>query len=167
MSDPTPGATPTPPEFDPCSRTTWELANLADCTSPDRPDRHGYAHDVSGEEFDPSPGAEFLRSVAYGVSDFLPSDGEEFDPDDVEVADNVSEVADAAPSVYTYQRWREFVDLAAWDEDVTELGGPDDDMTATAGVALYMIAERLARALVAEYAEEIAEWQAERDEVEA
>ena len=71
------------------------------------------------------------------------------------LADDIAEVADSAPSVYTAARWAQFADLAAWNEDIADYG-PLDDLTASAGVALYMIAERLAAALVERWGEELA-----------
>jgi hypothetical protein len=52
-----------------------------------------------------------------------------------------------------------FVDLAAWQEDIEEFG-PITDMEQGAGVALYMIAERLLTAIV----EDEIEQRIERDE---
>ena len=124
----------------------------------------------------PSPGALFLRSVADDLAERIAYAFADPDLDPAscdlarELEEEVHEVADAAPSVYTFTRWQEFTDLAAWQEDTTELGvtleraynlrgargGGNDDLTGAAGVALYMIAERLARALVEAWAEELA-----------
>ena len=128
-------------------RTTgpYALAGHADCGAPDS---------------DTSAGAEFLYSVRDAVIEAV----EQMDPDDwnddlaamVEDLndDRVHEIADAAPDVYTHTRWAEFVDLAAWQEDPTELGADASDMEATAGVCLYLIAERLARVILADLAEQ-------------
>ena len=104
--------------------TAFALANMADCSCPDALD---------------SPGAKFLLDVQSATADHLDSDG---DPEELH------EIADNAPDVYTWQRWQEFVDLGAWQEDPAELGGESEDMTAQAGICLYLIADRLARALV-------------------
>lgn len=166
----TPGETATPrPTFDPCALTTWALSSLADCASPDRPDRYGWGHDVTGETFDPSPGAELLRRVAYGVAEAIEYAGDDFDPerpDDVNDDGTIDQIADGAPSIYTAARWAEFVDLGAYNEDGADLGGFPDDLTDAAGVALYMIAERLAWALLRDYAETLVEWTAENDDAE-
>lgn len=103
----------------------YELARLADCGSPDTPE---------------SPGAALLLSVQDDVNDL------DARPDD----DDTHQIADGAPDVYTYKRWQEFVDLAAWQEDLDELGGTPEDLTEAAGVALYIIARRLADRLIAE-----------------
>ena len=71
-------------------------------------------------------------------------------------------VADDAPSIYTHQRWQEFVDLAAYLEDPSEYGIDLTDSERYAGVCLYMIAERLVRALV----DEAEERQGEYDDTE-
>jgi len=70
----------------------------------------------------------------------------------------VSEIADGAPSIYTHTLWGQFVDLAAYNEDPTELGveagGIDaDDLSRAAAMCLYIIADRLARSLLEEAAE--------------
>ena len=148
----------TPPTFR--DLTTWHLANLAGCGSPDRPDGIGVSPPADLSTVDPSPGAKFLRSVADDTAEriayhFADDDPRQYDPADL--ADMLAEeVADGAPSIYTFTRWQEFTDLAAWQEDATELGASADDLTAAAGVALYMIAERLALALVDAWAEELA-----------
>ena len=111
----------------------YELASLAECASPD-----------SGD----TPGAYFLVGVAQSVADAYAFDRTQ-DVDDV-----VAEVADDAPSVYTDTMWREFVDLAAYREDLDELGVTDGGLEPQARICLYMIAERLARAL----------WDAAREE---
>lgn len=143
--------------------TTWHLANLAGCGSPDRSDRIGCAPPADLSTVQPSPGAKFLRSVADDTAvriayHFADDDPRQYDPADLAdmLAEELAEVADAAPSVYTFTRWQEFTDLAAWQEDAAELGASTDDLTGAAGVALYMIAERLTLALVESWAEELA-----------
>jgi len=140
--------------------TTWHLANLAGCGSPDRPDGIGVSPPADLSTVDPSPGALFLRSVADDTAERIAYHFADLDPAGCDLAreleGEVQEVADAAPSVYTFTRWQEFTDLAAWQEDATELGASADDLTGAAGVALYVIAERLALALVDAWAEELA-----------
>ena len=140
--------------------TTWHLANLAGCGSPDRPDGIGVSPPADLSTVDPSPGAKFLRSVADDLAERIAYVFADLDPAGCDLAreleGEVQEVADAAPSVYTFTRWQEFTDLAAWQEDATELGASADDLTGAAGVALYMIAERLALALVEAWGEELA-----------
>lgn len=104
-----------------------QLARMAGCGDPDTAD---------------SAGSRFLFSVRDAVADAI--DNDEMDED------TAHEIADSAPDVYTHQRWLEFVDLAAYQEDVSEYGPTDDDLTRLAGVALYAIAERLVAALVEE-----------------
>jgi hypothetical protein len=114
------------------SYTVYTLANLADCGSPDS---------------NVSAGAEFLRSIADNMPDVMERIENGEDAHDV-----ASKIADEAPDYHTYTRWQEFADLAAWQEDITELGEPSpDDLTkSVAGVALYIIAERLVNALIEE-----------------
>ncbi len=132
--------------------TTWQLARLADCADPDKPDGLAWPY-VDGDEerarmnADASPGAQFLRRVEDNVLEWFDNEQSgDFD-------DYAGELADNAVPVYTHERWRVFVDLAAYDEDISELGSDSSDLTEAAGVALYLIAERLARALHDEYAE--------------
>lgn len=115
--------------------TVWHLANSADCGTPDS---------------ETSAGALMLKSVAMAVADLI----EEFDEDGAprDLDDRISEIADDAPDVYTHGRWVEFTDLAGYHEDPSEIVGDEHDMTKLAGVCLYIIAERLARELVNEFA---------------
>jgi len=147
--------------------STWHLANLAGCGSPDRPDGIGCAPPADLSTVRPSPGAKFLRSVAddldWRIKYYFVDDPREHDPREHEpwelvdlLADEIAEVADGAVPVYTGERWAVFADLAAWQEDTTEYGATGDDLTAAAGIALYVIAERLARALVEKWGEELA-----------
>lgn len=107
----------------------YRLAGMAECASPDSPD---------------SPGVRFLLRVASDFAERV-ADGEEYDDD--AAYDMAHEVADAAVPIYTHERWVTFVDLAAYNEDPSELGADASDMTELAGVCLYLIAERLVRVL--------------------
>lgn len=113
----------------------YQLANRANCACPDALD---------------SPGAKFLESVQDGVREAIDDAPDAQDAADLDYNGRLHEIADAAPDVYTYTRWQEFVDLAAWQEDLDEIGGTPDDMTDAAGVCLYLIAARLAHALADE-----------------
>jgi hypothetical protein len=111
--------------------------------------------DAGSSDFDPDgAGARFLASVRDDVLDRVEYATADTDADALSDAveslkeDAVHEIADAAPDVYTFTRWSEFVDLAAWQEDLSEFGETPDDLTDAAGVALYMIAERLAVAIL-------------------
>jgi hypothetical protein len=115
----------------------FHLARSADCATPDALD---------------SPGARLLLSVRDDVMASL----DNIDADDwTRLADalagRIHEIADAAPDAMTNLRWREFTDLAAYHEDLTESGEIDPaDLTASvAGRALYQIAQRLADQLIA------------------
>lgn len=105
--------------------TPFELAGMADVASPDS---------VT------SAGAEWLALVAGRADEY--SDDTEY------LEDWIAEVADSVVPIYTHRRWLVFVDLAAYTEDTTELGVDGSDMTQAAGVALYMIAERLLAAVL-------------------
>jgi len=111
------------------THTPYALADLADCASPDTPT---------------SPGAEFLLGIQSAVNDADVADLAEGDHHDL-----AHEIADSAPDVYTHARWREFVDLCAYQEE-PEFGDWPDDLTEAAGIALYQIAYRLAERLLRE-----------------
>jgi hypothetical protein len=116
----------------------YQLANMADVSSPDSLE---------------SAGAEFLAHVRNSVIESLEYAASEHPDYDVldltaSIRDDSHEIADGAPSTYTYTRFQQFVDLAAWQEDISELTDGSTDMEAMAGIALYIIAERLVNALL-------------------
>lgn len=118
------------------ARNAYHLSGDADCSSPD-------SHT--------SPGALMLLSVRDSVIEAI-----EYAPailDDDEWHDMTHDIADQAPDVYAHTKWAEFVDLAAYNEDPSDLGAESDDMDKAASVCLYIIAERLAGALFSELAE--------------
>lgn len=120
----------------------FHLTSPADCGSPDNSE---------------SVGARFLLGVRDAVLEHVEAAGEDRDAirEAVESLqeDAANEIADAAVPIYTGELWATFVDLQAYLEDVTELGAEASDMEQCAKVALYMIAERLTRALGAELQE--------------
>jgi len=85
----------------------------------------------------------------------------EIDPEDWQrlAVDNdagaIDQIADGAVSVYTFEKWQHFIGTRAWSEDVSEWMPNHSDMGYLADVALYLIASRLAVALVAEIAESV------------
>ncbi len=91
--------------------------------------------------FIPSAGADYLTRVVTDVLERIESD-----PDG---EDHTHQAADACIPVPTYEQWDTFHDLYAWTEDLTELGGPEADMTDNATAAIYMIGCRLAESVVA------------------
>ncbi len=148
----------TPPTFR--DLTTWHLADLADCGSPDRPDGIGVSPPADLSTVQPTPGALFLRWVADDLAERIAYIFEDLDPAccdlERELENEVHEVVDGAVPIYTGERWAVFADLAAYNEDPGDIGGWPADLTDAAGAALYMIAERLALALVESWAEELA-----------
>lgn len=105
--------------------TAWQLARLADCMDPESTD---------------SPGAQFLDRVESDYRERI--EDESYDEDDTP-----HEIADSAVPVYTHDIWQTFTDLGAYQEDPSELGADPSDMNQCAQTALYMIADRLVRAL--------------------
>jgi len=135
------------------SLNAFHLANMAEVSCPD---------DLE------SPGAEFLVNVRNAVVERLETELEATSAEELEDlaysnfadalrdGDMDHEIADDAPSIYNHRRMQELVDLAAYDEDVSDYGRPEDVITA-AGWALYIVAQRLVSALldyVSEYDEE-------------
>lgn len=119
--------------------TVWQLARMADCVTPDRTD---------------SPGGDWLDTVRRDALDTFDAD----DPDQ-----ETSESADSLVPIYTATVWAVFVDLGAYQEDVTEFG-PIEDMEQAAKVALYMIADRLISAIWSDLREDAEDDDSEGDE---
>lgn len=117
---------------DTTNRTAWQLARLAGCSDPDS---------------DESAGAQFLYSVESDTLERIEYNDGEWDND------FAHEIADGAVPVYMYKMWQTFVDLAAFEEDPSELVSENADMNAQAGICLYMIADRLAYAVAEKYEE--------------
>ncbi|MGE4426060.1 MAG: hypothetical protein AB7G37_06390 [Solirubrobacteraceae bacterium] len=130
-------------------RTVWQLARLAGCMNPDSLT---------------SPGAGFLEQVARDTADRLAelaAEGDDLDPETI-ASDEAHMIADGAVPVGTYAIWVAFTDLGAWealdeyleDSGTTEVSNDHGDgMTARAALGLFLVAERLAVALIEEAAE--------------
>lgn len=115
--------------------TVWQLARLATVADPSTSTSHG---------------AEFLTSVRDAVAESIVdgqlTPGEDWrDQDSAEAT--AHEIADNAPNVYTYPKWLQFADLAAWNEAPVGDSWPED-LTDAASSALFQIAERLVNALM-------------------
>lgn len=108
----------------------YVLAGMADCASPDT--------------FE-SMGAQFLTAVAEAT---VESTNYDDDRDDIPWT-----AADQCVPVYTYDVWRTFVDLGAWQEDPTGYGADGSDMEQAAKVCLLMIGERLSAAVLEDMGE--------------
>jgi len=66
---------------------------------------------------------------------------------DIEDGVEISEIADGAVPIYTHELFTIFVDLGAYQEDISELASENFNFEANARIALYLIAERLLLAL--------------------
>lgn len=115
--------------------TAFRLANECDVACPD------------SEE---SAGSAFLLCVQDGVHEHLAYCDDSGCKAD-QHADACAEIADAAPDVYTGQKWAEFLDLCAWqwsEEALSDLGADTEtDMDRQASIVLYWIADKLAHRL--------------------
>lgn len=119
--------------------TVYELSKMADCADPDE-GRSRFQRKWS-------PGAVFLSGVRDAVVEAI-RDGQITDDDSWDDNGIGHRIADDAPDDYTYDCWREFTDLAAWQEENEFGDGWGNDLTKAARVALYQIADRLVHALV-------------------
>ena len=125
------------------SYNPFTLAHMAECGSPD---------DAG------SAGAGFLTRVRDALVESVEDKWTNGTPlaDAVEAVrdgEAAHRIADEAPDIHTHARWRQFIDLTAYNEDISEYGEPSDDMTENAGVALYIIANRLVHVLLDEIEE--------------
>jgi hypothetical protein len=102
--------------------------DLADCGSPD-------THE--------SAGALLLTQTRDAFLRFIDSNPEATGED---IRDDVSAITGDMVSVYTHERWQEFVDLAAYQEEC-EFGEWPADLSDAAGLALYQILDRMVSAL--------------------
>lgn len=123
------------PLHDVDNRNPYQLAMVAGCETP-----------ASLE----SPGALFLLRIQDAVREVIDENGDR---------DDLFEQVDSAVPIGTWELWRTFVDLAAWQafDDYREDSGTNDvsnahgdGMTAQAAVALFTIGERLADQLFEE-----------------
>jgi len=120
--------------------SAYRLSELADTGSPDD---HG------------SDGAVFLTDVRDDLVDRIQhhlNDGDELgDVLDSEGERIRNEVSDSAPAVSTHLKWKQFVDLTAYTEDLSDHGTPTDNTPGGwADMALVQIAYRLLDVLMDE-----------------
>lgn len=100
---------------------------------------------MASASFDSEVGASFLKSVRDSFVEYA-----SYDEDGTTDWDDAThEIADGAVPVYTSDLWKTFEAMGAWTEDVTELG-EIASMVKGAQIALFLIAERLVRALAEE-----------------
>ena len=131
--------------------TTWHLASMADCLSPDAWDGIGGVN-ANPADYKPSPGAVFLRNVAVACDEWV--DEMRDNPDaqwpNVDWGDwGFHEMVDGCVPICTHEAWATFVDLGAYHEDLMDYGEIDTrNLTCSvAMVALSAIGERLAAVL--------------------
>jgi hypothetical protein len=110
--------------------SAYVLADMAQCESPD----------TNG-----SPGAKFLISVRDEVVRAI--EDRRITLEDFDDHGQSHSIADDAPSIWTHERWRQFVDLGAYNEEPEYDDAWPKDLNQTAAVALYQIADRLTREL--------------------
>lgn len=126
--------------------SAYTLANMADVHTPDTLE---------------SSGAVFLTGIRDSVAEQLEYyfGGDYADVESLsqfidsirELSTFDHEIPDGAPSIYNYERMRQLVDLAAWDEDVSDYG--EANIITAAGYVLYNVARRLVEALLQEVAD--------------
>jgi hypothetical protein len=135
--------------------TVFRLSKMADCGEPDSAT---------------SEGAALLKHVRDGVVEFVDSldvvaiERLASDPNDVgwlDYSGELHQIAADAPDVYTHTFWKEFVDLAAFNEEPEITDGTVEDIARN---AVYHIADRLVWALCTEAGETIAELADDEDD---
>lgn len=112
------------------SLNACQLAYHADCATPDS---------------DTSNGAAYLYRVRDAIVESLTYAIEHNDTYD---NDDIHQQIDGTVPIYTHAMWATFVDLAAYNVDVTDYGTDDSNTDSRAAVALYVIGETLAAALL-------------------
>jgi hypothetical protein len=130
-------------------RNAYELANDADVTTPDSPESYGATFLLSIQDYV----LEMIETVVEGQDETTGDD----------LRNNVWSAIDGSVPIYTYQKWMTFVDLAAWQEDASEMFGSDvvkvdEALDQLSDIALNQIADRLAYRLIESW---------ERDEMQA
>lgn len=111
----------------------YMIAGTVDCTSPDN---------------QTSPGALWLCAVRDDAVEWW-DNADPFDRTNYDQSDSAHELADNAVPIYTHDKWRVFVDLAAYTEDLDDIGGTSGDMDQDSNLALYLIASRVVAATLA------------------
>jgi hypothetical protein len=111
--------------------TAYSLAYMAECGDPDNMD---------------SSGAEFLKSVRDDVLENFLNDswGTYYE-------DTIGQLVDSCVPVYTHEIAKAFVDLLAYNEDISDYVDYSGDMIKLMQMSLYVIGDRLANALYNEY----------------
>jgi len=113
--------------------------------------------DVAGPNNLYSPGAEWLEAVHTEALELIEQIEEEgwsvkLLLKDGDALDLITESADRVVPIYTHKIWSVFVDLAAYQEDLSDFG-PIEEMEQAAMVSLYLIAERLISATLWDWAD--------------
>ncbi len=98
-----------------------------------------------------SPGAQWLNTIREAAVEYYEYNKEDGDED---VDDGLHLVADGIVPVYTHEAWLVFTDLAIWTEELSDPSMVEPDMTTTARVMLYYVAERLSRTIYTRLVEE-------------
>src|SRR5436190_19201503 len=106
---------------------TEQLADLAESLMPEE-----------------AEGEDFLNKVKEAVV----RQYENFNGQIEDEAGFTFDIANSAPSDFVKQRWREFVDLGAYNEEPEVTDNWPRNLNEAAGVALYQVAERLVYALL-------------------
>lgn len=117
-------------------RSAYALASDADCASPDNSE---------------SPGALFLVRVRDSVLEHVEAIRDKRDDfgSEFEYVGMDAEIADSSVPIYTHDLMLTYVDLAAYNEDVSDFGAPTDGIQ-HAQFALYTVARNLVSTLAEE-----------------
>jgi hypothetical protein len=123
----------------------FQLAHFAGCLAPDSLT---------------SCGANFLRRIYDGVTEFIDdlpavTDDDDFDGSE-QAADRIHELTDSAIPVGTHDLWKVFVELGGYDPDVCDVNDigfkfKADEAYKLPQAALYLIGTGLGNTLVVKY----------------
>lgn len=125
-----------------------QLAHLAECGEP--------PHDSDGHKMLMHTRDGLVELIEYELVDdsYLETACDSGDAGELDYDGALHEIADGAPDIYTAAKWREFADLRGYDEDPSDLGFEGSDMGEGASICLFIIADRLVRALAESIVEE-------------
>ncbi|AOQ27045.1 OCR-like antirestriction protein [Streptomyces phage Goby] len=124
-------------------RGAYSLASDADTLSPDD-------HRSAGALFLIQVRDSLLEEIEWRVNNgWTVKDSAE----DIRDHDGYGVIADQAPSIYTNEVWKQFVDLGGYNEDLEPHDLNAGDLSKIPGIALYHIAWRLAEVLTEEIIE--------------
>lgn len=132
-------------------RSAYYLANIANVVGPDSLD---------------SDGAALLKGARDALVEAVEYAGNDIDFDGLR--DEMLDIMDGVPSVYTHTIWKTWVDLCLYNEDdeIEECWDGQGTLESVASWVAYRVCERLGHALLEEIEEALEDDKAEADDDE-